>query len=187
MTIKDRHASFETDSSMTRPQLDEVVSAVLLEQAALSQLHLSPSLDGLRRRPRKFAVHMVMAAYRYELSGQKALSRHCLRQAAQVYSGAGWREVRRHVVNMLGRQAFNAGEVEEAVKHFWFLVAKVAGDEEDGGLFVGGEVDEETEQHLHAGFLEDFRQAFEVRSRSRFASINRSKLSQVRTCLTDPP
>lgn len=87
-------------------QMDEVSSALLLEQAAIADLNLP------RCSRRKYAFHMAMAAARYEKSGlvsrlfrfflspssslsteltppagraQKPLSRRCLSQAATLY------------------------------------------------------------------------------------------------------
>ncbi|GAA5861311.1 hypothetical protein JCM1840_005328 [Sporobolomyces johnsonii] len=65
-------------------EADEVANAVLLEQAALADLKLGEGGRGRAHR-RKYAVHMVMAAARYEKSGLKALSRRCLSQASTLY------------------------------------------------------------------------------------------------------
>ncbi|GAA6008142.1 uncharacterized protein JCM10292_001859 [Rhodotorula paludigena] len=68
-------------------EADEVVSAVLLEQAAIADLHAPVGVVGAssRGRRRKYAFHMAMAAARYEKCGVKALSRRCLSQASTLY------------------------------------------------------------------------------------------------------
>lgn len=52
-------------------EADEVVSAVLLEQAAIADLHAPVGVVGAssRGRRRKYAFHMAMAAARYEKCG----------------------------------------------------------------------------------------------------------------------
>ncbi|KAL8283651.1 hypothetical protein RQP46_005446 [Phenoliferia psychrophenolica] len=120
---------------------DEVASAILLEQAAIADLHLP-----LASR-RKYGFHMAMAATRYEKSGLKSLSRRCASQAASVYrvepppedprwsaTIAGWGAIRAHLRHGLGRQAYNVGKSDEAVEHFLELLvgADVRGDD-DGG------------------------------------------------------
>lgn len=52
-----------THSRLLSPQIDEVSSALLLEQAAIADLNLP------KTSRRKYAFHMAMAAARYEKSG----------------------------------------------------------------------------------------------------------------------
>ncbi|PWN44882.1 hypothetical protein IE81DRAFT_320856 [Ceraceosorus guamensis] len=59
----------------------EVIGAVLLEQAALADLHQQP-----QPHRRKHAAHLVMASHRYQECGQNALSLKCLRRAARQYA-----------------------------------------------------------------------------------------------------
>ncbi|GAA5969255.1 hypothetical protein JCM11641_007530 [Rhodosporidiobolus odoratus] len=67
---------------------EEVVAAVLLEQAALADLRVEKRWIGDEggRRRRKFGLHMGMAAVRYEKCGVKSLSLRCLSQASSLYS-----------------------------------------------------------------------------------------------------
>ncbi|CEH13767.1 Protein with predicted involvement in meiosis (GSG1) [Ceraceosorus bombacis] len=59
----------------------EVIGAVLLEQAALADLHQQP-----QPHRRKHAAHLVMASHRYQECGQNTLSLRCLRRAARQYA-----------------------------------------------------------------------------------------------------
>ncbi|KAM0755961.1 hypothetical protein T439DRAFT_376232 [Meredithblackwellia eburnea MCA 4105] len=121
---------------------DEVASAILLEQAAIADLHLPmPSR-------RKFAFHMAMAATRYEKSGIKSLSRRCLSQAASVYylpssaspgsivptfsprhlpppGQTGWTAIRSHLHHSLAQQSYNVGQNLSAVEHFLNLLVGI--------------------------------------------------------------
>lgn len=130
--------------------MDEFSSALLLEQAAISDLHLP------RPSRRKYAFHMAMAAARFEKTGFKSLSRRSLSQAVSIYrgygegGGRGWNAIRSHCFRGLGRQAYNAGKAVEAVEFFLELPEK----EEEGGNF--GEREEEE------SWLEDFGLAWEV-------------------------
>lgn len=62
----------------SREQVDEVPSAILLEQAAISDLHLP------RVSRRKYAFHMTMAATRFEKCGLVGLQ--CL-EKSQLFAG----------------------------------------------------------------------------------------------------
>ncbi|GAA5918451.1 hypothetical protein JCM1841_003975 [Sporobolomyces salmonicolor] len=155
-------------------EADEVASAVLLEQAALADLKLG---EGGRERAhrRKYAVHMVMAAARYEKSGLKSLSRRCLSQASTLYrvpslpsrspsspataslslcdprlppTLTSFTAIRTHLHHNLARQSYNVGLAPQALAHFLELLAgEPAGG--DGGR--EGQVD----------WLEDFGLAWE--------------------------
>ncbi|KAK4704695.1 trafficking protein particle complex subunit 8, partial [Phenoliferia sp. Uapishka_3] len=124
----------------TAGESDEVASAILLEQAAIADLHLP-----LASR-RKYAFHMAMAATRYEKSGIKSLSRRCLSQASSMYmidpppldprwsaTISGWNAIRSHLHHGLGRQAYNVGKSEDAIEHFLELLAGAEGGGESGG------------------------------------------------------
>lgn len=100
---------------------EEVFSALLLEQAALSDLKLP------RRALRKHAVHLVMAAHRYQDCGQKHLSLKCYAQAARFYKGKAWTLVEDHVEHELGRQAYNDGNSEQAIEHYVTLLRSSEG------------------------------------------------------------
>ncbi|BGP12587.1 hypothetical protein JCM10213v2_000504 [Rhodosporidiobolus nylandii] len=66
---------------------EEVAAAVLLEQAALADLRAEGRWEGAKKgRRRRFALHMAMAAARYEKCGVKPLSLRCLSQASSLYS-----------------------------------------------------------------------------------------------------
>ncbi|GAA5866902.1 hypothetical protein JCM3774_004598 [Rhodotorula dairenensis] len=71
----------------TAGEADEVVCAVLLEQAALADSNAPVGFAGHsgKGRRRKYAFHLAMAAARYEKCGVKALSRRCLGQAAVLF------------------------------------------------------------------------------------------------------
>lgn len=95
---------------------DEVLSPLLLEQAALSYLKLpKPAL-------RKFALHLVGAGEKYQSCGQKVLSLRCYANAARVYGGVGWTEVENHIERELGWQAYNEGNSDGAVEHLIRLI-----------------------------------------------------------------
>ncbi|KAI5480856.1 (transport protein particle) complex protein Trs85 [Pseudohyphozyma bogoriensis] len=125
----------------TAGESEEITSAVLLEQAAISDLMLPlPS-------KRKYGFHMTMAAARYEKTGLKSLSRRCLSQASTLYrvedptpflqdprwtnNMRGWKAIRSHVHHSLGRQTYNVGKSDDAVEQFLELLVG-AGDGEGG-------------------------------------------------------
>ncbi|CED84527.1 Protein with predicted involvement in meiosis (GSG1) [Phaffia rhodozyma] len=94
-------------------EVEEVSSAMLIEQAALGAL-MGPG----KARTRRYAGHLVMAASRYEKSGQKTFSRRCLEQAVVLYRKQTWTKAQDHVEHSLGRQAYSQGQSEVAVDHF---------------------------------------------------------------------
>ncbi|ORY80223.1 ER-golgi trafficking TRAPP I complex 85 kDa subunit-domain-containing protein [Leucosporidium creatinivorum] len=142
-------------------EIDEISSALLLEQAALADLHLpKPSR-------RKYAFHLAMAAARYEKSGLKSLSRRCLSQSSTLYRIpilpspvpsanptnpptsdprypsssplSSWSAIRSHLHHGLGRQAYNVGKAGDAVQHFLELLkGKEMGEAGVGGGGGGG-------------------------------------------------
>lgn len=118
-------------------QAEEVSSALLLEQAALADLRLPHPAT------RKFALHSVMAAHRYQACGQKHLSLRCYDQALALYRGKSWVLVEDHIEHELGRQAYNDGDSEQAVSHLVTLLRP--------------ELSHATE---HASYLEEFVTAF---------------------------
>ncbi|KAK4054931.1 hypothetical protein OIV83_000855 [Microbotryomycetes sp. JL201] len=124
----------------TAGDADELCSALLLEQAALADLHLPRPLR------RKYAFHMAMAAARYEKCGFKLLSRRCLAQASSVFKfnsnlendvrhprqPAAWTGIRGHLYHGLGRQAYSVGRSIEAAEQFLqLLVGQAAVESED--------------------------------------------------------
>ncbi|KAM0793278.1 hypothetical protein ACM66B_000739 [Microbotryomycetes sp. NB124-2] len=125
----------------TAGDADELCSALLLEQAAIADLHQPRPLR------RKYAFHMSMAAARYEKCGFKSLSRRCLSQASSVFrvntysdddqvrqprQTAAWTGIRDHLHHGLGRQAYNVGRSLEATEQFLqLLVGQVAVESDD--------------------------------------------------------
>ncbi|GAA5834924.1 hypothetical protein JCM11251_002063 [Rhodosporidiobolus azoricus] len=63
---------------------EEVAAAVSLEQAAFADLRIGTG-KGKGGKKRRYALHMAMAAARYEKCGIKSLSRRCLFQASTLY------------------------------------------------------------------------------------------------------
>jgi hypothetical protein len=87
----------------------------MLEQAAMALLKLNIPAR------RRFSLLMAIAAHRYQTTGSKALSRRCGIQAMSLYSrteAKEWQSSRRHMEHLLGRQAYNIGHPEQAIKHF---------------------------------------------------------------------
>ncbi|KAK4058005.1 hypothetical protein OIO90_000744 [Microbotryomycetes sp. JL221] len=124
----------------TAGESDELCSALLLEQAAIADLHLP------RSSKRKFAFHMSMAAARFEKCGFKSLSRRCLSQASTVFRAETfdsdpvrhpqhlplWTGIRGHLHHGLGRQAYKVGlSVDAAEQFLQLLVGQESFDGED--------------------------------------------------------
>lgn len=105
---------------------EEVLSPLLLEQAALSCLQTKP-----KPALRKFAFHLVSAAHKYQACGQKLLSLRCYAQAALVYKNKGWLMVETHIERELGLQAYNEGDMDAAVEHLLRLIRVSEGNERD--------------------------------------------------------
>ncbi|GAA6006499.1 hypothetical protein JCM10207_004953 [Rhodosporidiobolus poonsookiae] len=66
-------------------EAEEVAAAVLLEQAALADLR-GEARWGRGGKRRRWALHLAMAAARYEKCGVKSLSRRCLAQLSTLYT-----------------------------------------------------------------------------------------------------
>ncbi|EPQ31061.1 uncharacterized protein PFL1_01250 [Pseudozyma flocculosa PF-1] len=96
---------------------EEVFGALLLEQAAMADLRRQP-----KAAVRKCALHLVMAAHRYQSCGQKALSLRCYAQAAALYRHKAWTSVENHLERELGMQAYNGGDADAAVAHLSTLL-----------------------------------------------------------------
>ncbi len=110
---------------------DEVLAPLLLEQAALSCLQLRP-----RPSLRKFALHLVTAAHKYQACGQKILSLRCYATAAVVYRSKGWALIENHIEHELGMQAYNEGDSNAAVAHLVKLIKPSANSNEEHATFV---------------------------------------------------
>ncbi|GAA6061352.1 hypothetical protein JCM10212_004833 [Sporobolomyces blumeae] len=141
---------------------DELVSAMLIEQSALSQLRIRNDGTAGSGRKRKFAMEMVMAGVRYEKCGLKSLSRRCLSQASSLYTlplpsplepivpssctprQTTFSSIRSHLHHSLGRQAYNVGDSIDALFHFVQLLvptpssAVPTGQGDEGELGQGG-------------------------------------------------
>ena len=98
-------------------QSEEVLAPLLFEQAALACLQLRP-----RPALRKFALHLVTAAHKYQACGQKILSLRCYAQAAIVYREKGWALIENHIEHELGMQAYNEGDSDAALAHLIKLI-----------------------------------------------------------------
>ncbi|BGP28622.1 hypothetical protein JCM10296v2_000358 [Rhodotorula toruloides] len=165
----------------TAGEVEEVVSAVLLEQAALAEV----MGDGRKRR-RKYAFCMAMAAARYEKCGIKSLSRRCLSQASTVFRPlpfypeaslsdptpppptltsllppllpspssppAPWLSIRTHIHHSLARQAYTVGSAFEAIEDFLQLLVGAESASTAAGDAGGDGVD----------WLDDFALAFSL-------------------------
>ncbi len=147
-------------------QAEEVPSAIFLEQAAHVDV-ISP-----KKRHRKHAFHLVMAARRYETSGhvsrcmnrqdvcssttsaQRSYSRKCLQCALNDYRDQQppWLFAQNYIEFSLGRQAYTLGESDIAAEHFVRLLRRGMGSEGQGDV------------------LEDFALAFEVCQRVAIAN-----------------
>ncbi|BGP44635.1 hypothetical protein JCM10450v2_000449 [Rhodotorula kratochvilovae] len=126
---------------------EEIVAAVLLEQAALAELVLVR--PGATPRRRKYAFWMAMAAARYEKCGVKALSIRCLSQSSTLFlpappspsasppplaslllppslpparTAAQWSAIRTHLHHALARQSYTVGRAGDACRHFVALL-----------------------------------------------------------------
>ncbi|BGO99248.1 hypothetical protein NBRC10513v2_000352 [Rhodotorula toruloides] len=165
----------------TAGEVEEVVSAVLLEQAALAE-----AMGGGRKRRRKYAFCMAMAAARYEKCGIKSLSRRCLSQASTVFRPlpiypeasmsdstppppaltsllppllpspssppAPWLSIRTHIHHSLARQAYTVGSAFEAIDNFLQLLVGADSASTAAGDAGGDGVD----------WLDDFALAFSL-------------------------
>lgn len=110
---------------------EEVLAPLLLEQAALTYLQQRPAAL------RKYALHLVGAAHRYQACGQKLLSLRCYAQAALVYRGKGWGLVENHIERELGMQAYNEGNSDAAVEHLIRLIRPNGGAKEEQEAILG--------------------------------------------------
>ncbi|CDU25237.1 uncharacterized protein SPSC_05071 [Sporisorium scitamineum] len=110
---------------------DEVLAPLLLEQAALACLQLSPKLS-----LRKFALYLVTAAHKYQACGQKILSLRCYAQAAVVYRQKGWALIENHIEHELGMQAYNEGDSDAAVSHLIKLIRPSANSSAEHERFL---------------------------------------------------
>ncbi|KAK9823583.1 hypothetical protein WJX72_003982 [[Myrmecia] bisecta] len=97
-------------------QEENLRAALLLEQAALYLLHISP--PGIR----KFAFHMVLAGLRFNACDQKQLGLSAYRQVLGVYAGRQWSFIEEHLHDVLGKQSREAGDLEAAVQHFMAML-----------------------------------------------------------------
>lgn len=111
-------------------ELEEVPSAILLEQAA--NFDLKSGKYGVR----KHAAHLVMAARRYERSGQRALSARCLERALGYYRDQTppWVHAQDYIEYGLGRQAYTLGKSSLAVEHFAKLLQRGNEAEDQSGV-----------------------------------------------------
>lgn len=98
----------------------EVVGAMLLEQAAYSDLRIEAN----RPAYRKWAMHMIMAGHRYQASGAKVLCNRCFRAARNIY----WNLRTRRKEFLEDTQESNAEEVRDKFE------TVEDDDEEDQGL-----------------------------------------------------
>lgn len=73
---------------------DDLRSALYLEQAAYCLLH--------DKKPRKYAMHMVLAAHRFTKARQQRHALRCARQALQIYDGRGWTLAEDHIYWSIG-------------------------------------------------------------------------------------
>ncbi|SNX85279.1 uncharacterized protein MEPE_03988 [Melanopsichium pennsylvanicum] len=121
---------------------DEVLAPLLLEQAALACLQLKP-----RPALRKYALHLVTAAHKFQACGQKILSLRCYAQAAVVYRQKGWALIENHIEHELGMQAYNEGDSDAALVHLIKLVRPSANSTIE-----------------HEGFLRDVQTAYKYSS-----------------------
>jgi hypothetical protein len=122
-----------------------------MEQASQADMH------GTKRLERKHALHSVMAARRFEQSGQvcyikqhkgpviytnsklalqKALSGACLDRALNCYRNQSppWVSAQHYLEYALGRQAYTMGDSLLAVEHFLRMLRDNDGHEDQSGL-----------------------------------------------------
>ncbi|BDA40386.1 probable trafficking protein particle complex subunit 8 [Coccomyxa sp. Obi] len=93
-------------------QEENLRAALLLEQAALCLLRVSPP------SVRKYAFHMVLAGLRYNACDQKALGMRAYRQVLSVYKGHKWAFIEEHIHDVLGKQCRDTGDFDAALQHF---------------------------------------------------------------------
>nr|XP_019050343.1 hypothetical protein I302_00772 [Kwoniella bestiolae CBS 10118]OCF29273.1 hypothetical protein I302_00772 [Kwoniella bestiolae CBS 10118] len=138
-------------------EVDEVPSAVMIEEAAAADVKGGKSQKGKRRR----AFHLVLAARRYETAGLKTYSRRCLERASQIYRDSPWTSAQDRIEYSLGRQAYTSGESDVAVEHFLRLLRR-----EDTGV-----------PGSQGGPLQDMAQAYEqLASRPELLAESSEKL-----------
>ncbi|GAA5923269.1 TRAPP III-specific subunit 85 family protein [Sporobolomyces koalae] len=142
-------------------QEDELWTAMLCEQSALSRLGCISTIQGdsagrgktRRSRTRKFGLEMCLAGIKYEKYGLKTLSRRCLSQASTVYSpfppssdpsssteshNTTFDAVRSYLHHSLARQAYNSSQPLVAISHYLQLLATssanpLASQQQDAG------------------------------------------------------
>lgn len=73
---------------------DDLRSALLLEQAAYCLL--------FDKKPRKYAMHMVLAGHRFNKARQQRHALRCERQALHIYDGRGWSLAEDHIYWTIG-------------------------------------------------------------------------------------
>ncbi|KAK9916791.1 hypothetical protein WJX75_007099 [Coccomyxa subellipsoidea] len=93
-------------------QEENLRAALLLEQAALCLLRVSPP------SVRKYAFHMVLAGLRYNACDQKALGMRAYRQVLSVYKDHKWAFIEEHIHDVLGKQSRDTGDFDSALQHF---------------------------------------------------------------------
>ncbi|CAO3630125.1 unnamed protein product [Cunninghamella blakesleeana] len=87
-------------------------SALFLEQAAHCFLHNHHPMV------RKYGFHLVMAGHRYAKGLQRNHAFRCYKMAALVLDESQWSVAKSHVQFALGRQAYNLGQLEDAITYF---------------------------------------------------------------------
>jgi hypothetical protein len=158
---------------------DELWTAMICEQSALSQLGITNNNDDdktlnrttrRRSRSRKCVLEMYQSGIRYEKSGLKLLSRRCLSQASTLYSTSSdsdssssgtFSAIKTYLHHSLARQAYNASLPLEAIRHFLKLIppplhtdtTTTTTPEEGGEVVVGGS---------QLDWLDDFSLAWEL-------------------------
>ncbi|GAA98075.1 hypothetical protein E5Q_04757 [Mixia osmundae IAM 14324] len=118
-------------------QIDEISSALWLEQAALALRQAGA------RSSRRQARTMLMAAHRYEQAGHRPQSTHCLEVIIDASNGLQWPGIEKQTMRSLIRQACATGHPLKAIESIVLLLRKST-----PSAFSGAQEDSEMLQEL---------------------------------------
>lgn len=119
MLIKGRALEASQTLVKAHEKDNSVRGALLMERAAYSLLHVQP-----QPLVRKYASHLVVAGHSFVKHVQNIHGVRCYVSASSVYEGKGWSRVEDHIHLHLGRDCFNLGDFEAAIRHFVALIGK---------------------------------------------------------------
>jgi hypothetical protein len=110
-------------------------SALLLEQVAMCLLRMPT----LRRRRRRAAFHLILAAQRFGVAGQRRHAVRCFLHAWRVYDGRGWSAIAAHVQLNVARYAYAVGAFNQSLHSMSFMLAGgLSGPPSSAGMAATG-------------------------------------------------